>query len=304
MPPEPEPEPTGTEPAGPEPTGAATPPERTGEAAGTGRAGWAGRAGGTPARRVLWGGAIAVACTAAMVAITVPLQAMGDDSSGSPSPSGSATSAAGSNAGTPPPGVVEDPGPVGEKGSGRDPLTPDEVKRARTLAVDDAFRAKSKDVQGKPGPEYLRTELADRAPGAAAGPRSADVYFFNYQDGTTVKRVVDLDSGKVLRSSSAKDIQPPPSERETQEALKLLLKSSASKRLKTNFQDATDRRLARPGQLNATGMSYRKVGAGAVDKCVSHRCVSLFTRVGGDGPWIDVTDVVVDLSDRTVSRTQ
>lgn len=257
----------------------------------------------TTARRVLWGSAVAVACTAAMIAVTVPLQAMGDDGTAPPSAAGSASATTAAGGGKPAPAVVEKPGPAGERGSGRDPLTPDEAERARAFAVDDAFRAESADVHGRPGGEYLRTELSEQGPDADPG-RTADVYFYNYRDGTTVKRVVDLGSGKVVSSSSAEDIQPPPSERETREALALLLKSTESRQLKANFRHATDRRLARPGQLNSTGMSYRALGSGAVAECARHRCVSLFTRVGGAGPWIDVTDVVVDLTDRTVSRVK
>jgi hypothetical protein len=242
-----------------------------------------------------------------MIAVTVPLQAMGDDGNASPSPSGSSATdgqgAPGSAAAVrSAPGVVEDAGPVGERGSGRDPLTPDEVQRARKLAVDASFRARSRDVHGGPGPEYLRTEFAD-TPGA----RTADVYFFNYEDRTVVKRTVDLDAGKVTASSAASGIQPPPSREETDEAVKLLLADGDAKRLKANYRDATGKPLTRPAQLNSRGLAYggsggELTGASPLGKCAKDRCLSLFTRVSGGGPWIDVTDLVIDLTDRTVTR--
>lgn len=253
--------------------------------------------------RALWGGAIAVACTAAMIAITVPLQASAGDK-GAGSVSAAPSSSAAAQQGAPPPGKVEQLPPAGKKGVGRDPLTPDEITRARAIAVDEEFGAEAKDVLGKAGPEYLRTELAESAPGST-GPRLADVYFYDYVDGATVKRVVDLEADKVVKTASAKDIQPPPSARESEEALKLILADPLGERLKKNYRDATGDSLTDPDQLESTGMVHSPVGSvgtAVLDRCATHRCVSLFARVGGGGPWIDITDVVVDLTDRSVTR--
>jgi hypothetical protein len=52
------------------------------------------------------------------------------------------------------------------------------------------------------------------------------------------------------------------------------------------------------------GITYNSAeqsGPSDLSACGEHRCVRLFTQVKG-GPWIDTTNLVIDLSGRTVSR--
>jgi hypothetical protein len=259
--------------------------------------------GGTPPRPVwhrwAWGAAIAVAGTAAMIGITIPLTASGDDG---PSPASSAHAAHGGAAHDPDaPGRLDTPAAPGDKGTGRDPLTPDEEQRAAQLALggDQTLRTRSENVAGKQGgPQLLSTDLAEAGGGV---DRKAEVYFYDYRDDTLVHKTVDLTSGQVESSETSHGSQPPPSPAEATEAARLLIGSDRGAGLKQDFKAATGHALTGPDQLRVQGLVFtpRPGATGPLASCGAHRCVRLFTRVK-DGPWIDTRHFVIDLSDRTV----
>ncbi|MFI9246742.1 Tat pathway signal sequence domain protein [Streptomyces sp. NPDC053086] len=252
--------------------------------------------------KVLTGAALAAAATAAMVAVTLPGTAGADDSGGA----GGGTRAAGQAGQGPddaPPGVVEQPPAEGEQGTGRDPLTGDELKRVEKIAVAGQLSVTGQDVDGGRGPQRLSVDLAE--PEAAEAddpdvPRRADVTFYDYRTDTLVTRTVNLRTGKVERTGTQRGVQPPPSRAENAEAARILIAAPLGAGLKADYQDATGGELTSPDQLELTGGIYQAApGAqpAVLDDCGVHRCVRLFSKVR-NGPWIDTRDLVIDLSTR------
>ncbi|MFJ4851032.1 MULTISPECIES: Tat pathway signal sequence domain protein [unclassified Streptomyces] len=209
-------------------------------------------------------------------------------------------------------GVTEIQAPQGGQQTGRGPLTKAEVDRAKSMALGRDGLRSAQDVDGGRGPEYLDTDLADPA-GADAGDgaappgedRRVEVLFYDYGHDRLVKKTVDLTTGTVEHTDTASGMQPPPSADETAEAAALLIKDPLGSGLRTDFAAATrGTALATPDQLRLRGISFNTAeqsAPAALGKCGRHRCVRLFTQVK-DGPWIDTTRFVVDLSDRTVGR--
>ncbi|WFB11517.1 Tat pathway signal sequence domain protein [Streptomyces sp. LX-29] len=268
---------------------------------------------------VVAGASIAVTVGAALVAVTLPGAASGD-SPRDPAygharyeqvrygPGAAQGSAAGGD-GAPPPGVVEPPPPRVAAGGGTDPLTDDEIGRARALALSADPREAGEGVRGAPGPQPLSVDLAEVPPkeaGAAAPPRRAQVSSYDYRRDAYVTTTVDLASGRVVRTDTQRGVQPPPSRQEAVEAARLLIGDRRlGEGLRRDYRDATGRELTDPAQLTVTGFVYRvdaeNPGPARLGACGRHRCVRLFSRVR-NGPWIDTRWFVVDLSARSVSR--
>ncbi|MEU7412065.1 Tat pathway signal sequence domain protein [Streptomyces sp. NPDC042638] len=252
--------------------------------------------------KVLTGAALAAAATAAMVAVTLPGTAGADDSGGT----GGATRAAGQAGQGPdgaPPGVVEQPAAERKQGTGRDPLTGDELQRVEKIAAAGQLAATGQNVDGGRGPQRLTVDLAE--PDAAeaddpGAPRRADVTFYDYRTDTLVTKTVNLETGKVERTGTQRGVQPPPSRAENAEAARILIAAPLGAGLKADYKDATGRELTSPDQLELTGGIYQAApGAqpAVLDDCGVHRCVRLFSKVR-NGPWIDTRDLVIDLSAR------
>ncbi|NHC12449.1 Tat pathway signal sequence domain protein [Motilibacter deserti] len=263
---------------------------------------------GLPARTLLARGSAVVGAVGVIFAIAIPLGA--NSSTLVPTPAGSADvdaaapSAASGAAGASVEAVPGTPAPRGA-GTGRDPVTIDEAATARQLALDPAFVAAGRDVSGEPGPEYLSFELEDPLPGEAGkdAPRRAAVYFYNYADDTLVKRVVNLTTGQVERTAAAPGMQPPASPTETATAFALFLAAPESAEFKEGFRKLAGAELTSPDQVVTNGMTYvagpADVGA---EECGEHRCLQFITQLPDDGPFIDITGYVVDLSTKTVAQ--
>ncbi|GAB2716942.1 Tat pathway signal sequence domain protein [Streptomyces bullii] len=261
--------------------------------------------------KVVAGAAIAVAGTAVMVGITLPGTAGADDT-GRTGGQTSQRAAQQAEQGEEPgqgqvaPGVVEQAPEQGERGTGRDPLTDDEIERVEKIAVNRQLFNASENVDGGRGPQRLGVDLAepdaDELDGADA-PRRAEVTFYDYKDDALVTRTVNLDTGKVEGTTTRRGVQPSPSRAEIREAVALLIADPLGAGLKADYRDATGKELTSPDQLQATGGVYRAApGAqpAVLDQCGGHRCVRLFTKVR-NGPWIDAQDLVIDLSARKVA---
>ncbi|MFJ9590069.1 Tat pathway signal sequence domain protein [Streptomyces acidicola] len=184
-------------------------------------------------------------------------------------------------------------------------MTEAEVDRARSLALGGNSMPGARSVTGRPGPEYLDADLADSAVPTRGEVRRAEVLFYDYGSDKLVKRTVNLTAGKVERTDTAAGVQPPPSPEETDRAAGLLIKSALGAGLREDFKAATrGTELTSASQLTLQGISYNTAvqsGPAALADCGTHRCVRLFTQVKG-GPWIDTTNLVIDLSDSTVRR--
>ncbi|MEU5610001.1 Tat pathway signal sequence domain protein [Streptomyces sparsogenes] len=258
--------------------------------------------------KVVAGAAIAVTATAVMVGVTLPSDASGQErgAKGDGGPQGS--TAEQSQSPRQRPAVVESAPEQGRTGTGRDPLTDDEMKRAQTIALTRGFRDSSENVTGGKGPQRLAVDLEELSPQEAAEadpPRRAEVSYYDYKDDTYVTKTVDLASGKVVHTDTQRGVQPPPTREEASEAVRLLIADKLGAGLKADYKDATSRALTGPDQLTVTGFVYRvdeeNAGPAALADCGKHRCVRLFTKVV-NGPWIDTRQLVIDLSDRTVHR--
>jgi hypothetical protein len=254
--------------------------------------------------KVVAGTAIAVASTAVMVGITLPGTA-GADETGGTKAGGQAAAAQqlgqDEQGNAVAPGVVEEAPAEGDKGTGNDPLTDDEIARAQKLAVNRQTFTASENVEGERGPQQLTVDLAESEADADTH-RRADVTYYDYRDDTLVTRTVDLDTGKVVDSVSRQGVQPAPSRAETDEAARLLIADPLGAGLKADYKDATGKELTAPDQLRLSGGVYQSTpGAqpAVLDKCGEHRCVGLFTKVK-NGPWIDTRHLVIDLSARKV----
>lgn len=261
--------------------------------------------------KVVAGAAIALAGTAAMIAVTLPGTAGADDSGDKNTTGaqqagegqGQAQGQAGDQAVAP--GVVEQAPAEGDKGTGRDPLTDDELQRVGRIALSRQLLNASEDVEGDRGPQQLGLELAEPEadelddPGA---PRRAEVTFYDYKDDTLVTRTVNLDTGKVEQTSTHRGVQPPLSPEEEAEAARLLLADPQAAGLKGDFKDATGKELTSPDQLQLNSMIFKAdpgIRPAALADCGKHRCATLTPKVT-NGPWIDARHLVIDLSARKV----
>ncbi|MFE9810221.1 Tat pathway signal sequence domain protein [Streptomyces sp. NPDC005227] len=260
--------------------------------------------------KVVAGAAIAVAGTAVMIGITLPGSAGADDTGGAKGGGGTAGQAAEQGQapdGAVRPGVVEQAPAQGEKGTGRDPLTDDEMKRVERIAVSRQLFDSSENVEGARGPQRLGIDLTEPETSELDdpnAPRRADVTFYDYKDDTLVTRTVNLDTGKVEHTGVQHDVQPPISRAEMTEAADLLIADPLGAGLKADYKDATGKGLTSSGQLILNSMVYRATSGAqpaVLDACGVHRCVRLFPKVK-NGPWIDSRDLVIDLSTRKVGK--
>lgn len=252
--------------------------------------------------KVVAGGALAVAATAAMLAVTLPDQA-GAEGSGRSTAAGTSRQDA-----VAPEGRVEAAPDEGSEGVGSDPLTDAEAERAEKIALNsNGLRASARDVDGDRGPQRLSTNLAENEPGATgdAAARRAEIVYYDYRKDAVIAKTVNLATGKVESSNTAHNVQPPPSLAELSEAAGLLIADEHGKGLKEDYRKATGKKLDGPGDLDLSGFVFRKETLTAVPsdlkECGKHRCLQVVAKVKS-GPWIDTRAFVVDLSARHVGR--
>lgn len=248
------------------------------------------RATGRRARR--WAQGLSIATVSALTAFGVASW----QANAAPSPS--------APPGTPPAGTaaapprVSDPKPVptGPAGVGRDPLTGTEMDRARDVALAGVAGAPV-DVTGAAGAEPLSSGLA---PGTN---RRAEVLLYDYASDKLIKQVVDLRTGKVAKTYTATGMQPPATPREVAEALKLLTADRLASRLADGFRAATGKAYTGTDQIDVRAHVYsaRAADSGA-ERCGAHRCLSLVVQARDGGEFIDLHDIIIDLSGRTIAR--
>ncbi|MEU0842437.1 hypothetical protein ABZ370_23600 [Streptomyces sp. NPDC005962] len=218
--------------------------------------------------------------------------------------------------GSPAPGGSE---PAANIASHTGPLTSEETREASRIATGTATGQRptpqgekqntkdnkaEKNAAGGSGAEVLDTRRPPRAKSAAVSvPDSeAEVQLYDYASDSLITRLVDLRSGKVLRSARQHEVQPPPTLAEARQAVKVIL---ADRRLgegmRASYKAETKKPLTSPSQLLIQGMSFLGSraegvkGAEQVSQCGAHRCVQLFVRIPG-GKWIDTSRIVIDLS--------
>jgi hypothetical protein len=240
-----------------------------------------------PRRRLVWG--VAAVATAAVAIAGVSL-----DASAAPSP-GIPTEAAAEPARVSNPS----PGPAPATGVGDDPLTAGEVDKGRAAALTSQLAESSEDVTGAKGPEYLSWEVVEGGSG-----RDAAFYFYDYRSDELVKQVVDVTTGKVTGSYRGKGMQLPASDREVAAAVDLLLADPAGADVRALYTRVTGKPWTGKDKLEVGAHIYTARPADtATRQCGGHRCVQLVARVT-DGPFVDLNDIIIDLSGRTVARVK
>jgi len=238
-------------------------------------------------RRLVWGGVVTAATALAVVAgLSLNASAQGP----SPTPGAAAE----------PPRVSDpSPGPAPVTGVGDDPLTVGEVDKARALALTPQLVASARDVTGAKGPEYLSSDVVEGGSG-----RDAALYFYDYRTDELVKQVVDVSTGKVTGSYRGKDLQLPASDREVATAVDLLLADPAGADVRALYTKVTGKPWSGKDKLDVGAHIYRARPADtATSQCGRHRCLQLVARVAG-GPFVDLDDIIIDLSGRTVVRVK
>ncbi|MFJ9583653.1 Tat pathway signal sequence domain protein [Streptomyces acidicola] len=263
--------------------------------------------------KVVAGAAIAVAGTAVMVGITLPGSVSADESASTGQQAAQQAGQTGQGQGqgqgqgAVQPGVVEAAPAEGDKGTGRDPLTDDEMERVERIALNPQLLRSGENAEGERGPERINVELAEPDadelddPGA---PRRAEATFYDYKNDTLVTRTINLDTGKVEQTGTQRGVQPPFSRTETVEAAQLLIADPLGAGLKADYKDATGKELTSPDQLVLSGMVFRADAGTKPDtlaKCGEQRCLRLFSKVK-NGPWIDTRAFIIDLSTRKVAK--
>ncbi|WP_327352563.1 Tat pathway signal sequence domain protein [Streptomyces sp. NBC_01304] len=251
--------------------------------------------------KVVAGAAVALTGTAIAVAVALPGAAGAGERDAKAEANAAAQQAVR-------PGVVEKAPAEGDKGVGSDPLTDDEIKKAEQLAMGGGLQRSARDVEGDRGPQHLSTNLTEVDPsevGDATPARRAEIVYYDYKADALVTKTVNLDTGKVEDTQTAKGAQPPPAKDEMREAAELLIADPLGADLKKDYKDATGKALTSADQLELSGFIFRKATAprapGALAKCGEHRCLSVVSKVA-NGPWIDTRNLVVDLSDRKVTK--
>ncbi|MGW4291133.1 Tat pathway signal sequence domain protein [Streptomyces sp. NPDC004673] len=246
--------------------------------------------------KVVAGGSLAVATGALLLAVTLPDQpetGLRGESAGTASQDAVA-----------PAGKVEAAPGEGEHGVGSDPLTDAETARAEQIALrGSGMSAAARDVEGDRGPQRIATNLAEDETGS--GARRAEIIYYDYRANVTTTRTVDLGTGKVTSTTTARHVQPPPSGEELTEAARVLIADAHGKGLKQDYRKATGKNLTGPAELDLSGFVFRKETVerlpAALEACGEHRCLQVVAKVR-NGPWIDTRAFVVDLSARSVGR--
>jgi len=239
-------------------------------------------------RRLIWGAAAMTAAVSAVIVVATL------DASAAPTPGPSAQAAA-------EPAAVSNPspGPAPVTGVGDDPLTGPEVDKARAVALSPQLVAVARDVTGAKGAEYLSWEIIEGGTG-----RDAAFYFYDYRADELVKQIVDVTGGKVTGSFRAKDMQLPASDREVATALDLVLADPVGADVRALYTRVTGKSWSGEDKLAVEAHTYRARPADtAARECGRHRCVQLVARVT-DGPFVDLNDIIIDLSGRTVVRVK
>ncbi|MFG3101309.1 Tat pathway signal sequence domain protein [Streptomyces sp. NPDC048182] len=247
--------------------------------------------------KVIAGGSLAVVAGALVLGVT--LSGQSEDGGRTAS-----VGAAGRDA-VAPDGKVEAAAVDGEHGVGSDPLTDAETARAEQIALrSNGLSASARDADGDRGPQRIATNLAEDPTGK--GVRRAEIMYYDYKANVTITKTVDLKSGTVTATNTARRVQPPPSQDELTEAARVLIGDPLGAGLEQDYQKATGKALSGPEALELSGFVFRKETVERIpaklDVCGEHRCLQVVAKVKNGGPWIDTRAFVVDLSARSVGR--
>ncbi len=181
-------------------------------------------------------------------------------------------------------------------GKALDAPSVEEFGYARALAQaaenDSALR-----VDGSRGYEFLSLDVPQTT---SPDRRLLEVQSYDYASSELVSQIVDLGSGEVSENRIGK-AHPSPSEREALFAMDLVIASETAANVRDTFAKATGTPLTNPAQLqfvatsNIPALTRQNVPDCETDRCITFQGRSL------DGIWLNLSQIVVNLTDRTVS---
>jgi hypothetical protein len=180
-------------------------------------------------------------------------------------------------------------------GAPLDAASLEEFGYARALAnAEEAASATRAD--GTAGYEFLTLDIPE---GVSAGERILEIQSYDYSSSELVSQMVDLIAASVTETR-ASGARPAPSDREGLLAMSLLIDSDAAAVIREKFAELTGEALTSPAQLdyvpasNVPAIAMRSVPDCATDRCITFQGRSL------DGVWLYLSQIVVNLTDKTV----
>lgn len=212
----------------------------------------------------------------------------GADGNDDPSDGGAGPSDAGVPAGMP-------TDPPDELGKPFDPLSSEEKGYARSQALQ-AQDGAGQQLDGSDGYEFLTVDRADPER-KAEGSRVAKVVSYDYEADVTVFQYVDLATGEVTTKTSP-DVALPPSNEETEAAMRILLDSPEGDDLREQYEAAVGAALESAEDIRYIGGAYfPAAGTTGLAECETSRCVEFQVQTA-DGAVLEA-NAIVDLSAQT-----
>lgn len=185
--------------------------------------------------------------------------------------------------------------PPDELGKPFDPLGSEEKGYARSQALQ-AQDGAGQQLDGSDGYEFLTVDRADPER-KAEGNRAAKVVSYDYAADVTVFQYVDLATGEVTTKTSP-DAALPPSNEETEAAMRILLDSPEGEDLREQYEDAMGSPLESAEDIRYIGGAYfNAAGTAGLAECETSRCVE-FQIQTADGSVLEA-NAIVDLSAQT-----
>jgi hypothetical protein len=185
-----------------------------------------------------------------------------------------------------------------------EPLSAGERGYAFHLARE-AMPAQARDILGEPGGEPISADLPPLAERTA--DRRVVVALYDYTTDELHQLLLDLTHDTVVERQATQELQLPPTETEASTALELAITAKPVPAFVAQYRQVNGTPLLNPGQVTAASGIWlaeaARPTAAETQVCGLHRCVQLLIALP-TGEYLDTQDFVVDLSTRTVLRTQ
>ncbi|MBM7516685.1 hypothetical protein [Nocardioides nitrophenolicus] len=188
-------------------------------------------------------------------------------------------------------------------GADRAPLSAEETGYAIHLAESDAsIPAGATDARGEAGPEFLYADLPDV--GENLTGRKVVVALYDYTSDAAYDQLVDLETGKVVKSTTNAKAQPPTTANEADVAMEIAVASDLDLLFKSEFETNMGVPLIATDQVEyvAGAWVYDKTTSGGKE-CGTDRCAQLMVSTAS-GVYLNTWDFVVNLSTKSIVPTQ
>ncbi|MFD0690256.1 hypothetical protein [Actinomadura fibrosa] len=187
------------------------------------------------------------------------------------------------------------------QGVGLDPLTDQEMDKARAAAL--AGQSRAQQAAGLPQVVFVSADRRDDVDGVA---RRAEVRLYDYRTDEMVTSEIDLASGRVVGTERSRNTQPPAAREELRRAVELVLADPRlGPGLRAAYKAASGRALVSADEVHVRGRVFRAAqaaGAGGgeqVAQCGRLRCLTVSLKMPDSG-WLDTSRLVIDMSGQRV----